>query len=118
MPPPSAVSATPVFVVRFVQAAGLLLDMPMQWVISAATTVKKSPLLNAGLVDGASPENALVMLPWNSLLSKGVGSRNQPWSVFVPVPVPVPIVIEPPFGLPLSKVVSDALAPNPLPAVF
>src|SRR3954453_7800402 len=102
MPPPSPESAMPGLVVRFVHAAGLLLDMPMQWVISAATTVKKSPLLNAGLVDGASPEKALVMLPWNSLFSNGVGSRNQPWSVFVPVPDPEPIVIEPPLGLPLG----------------
>src|SRR6478672_11330278 len=116
MPPPSAVSATPVLVVRFVHATGLPLDMPMQCVISAATTVKKSPLPLAGLPAGASPENSLVMLPRNSLDSNGVGSMNQPLVSFTSaLPLPAPMVIAPPLGLPPSSVLNDALAPKPPP---
>src|SRR4051812_19467963 len=88
----------------------------MQWVISAATTVKKSPRPAAGDPTCVSPAKALVMVPWNSLDSKGVGSMNQPLSSFaLALPLPAPIVIEPLLGLPPRLVLRLALAPNPPP---
>src|SRR4051812_10850640 len=101
MPPPSAVSATSVLVVSPDHPASALPNSPIQWVISAATTVKKSPTPSAGLPTCASPENAFVMSPVNSLFSNGVGSINQPLvSLAFALPLPAPIVIDPALGLP------------------
>src|SRR5690348_4266098 len=112
--PASAVSATPVLVVSAAQPGNALPNRPMQCVISAATTVKKSPSPAAGEPSGASPLNSLVIGPMNSLLSNGVGSMNQPppW-----LSVPEPMLMLPLLGLPPTVVPRLALAPLPPPPI-
>src|SRR4051812_46623791 len=107
----------PVLVVWLDQPNRELPNRPMQWVISEATTAKKSPLPEAGLPACVSPLKALTMLPANSELSKGVGSRNQPWSWLVPAALlPRSMLIEPLMGLPPRLEPRLADAPNPPPA--